>query len=283
MRLIYLNGDYVSENDAKVSVFDRGLLFSDAVYEVISVIGGCLIDMERHVQRLSRSLGELSINADEHWSAICLELVSRNALDEGLVYLQISRGAVPERDYRWPSPDTAPTIFAFTQERALIDNPMAERGMEIITRPDMRWGRCDIKTTQLLYASLMKMEARDASADDAWMTRDGMVTEGTSQNAHIITKQGVLVSHQLDNRVLPGVTRMELLERAGKQGLKIEERAFSVAEAFGAAEAFVSSSTLLIMPVVTIDGHIIGNGKPGDITRQLRRSYISEVQRTAAS
>ncbi|QJB70520.1 D-amino-acid transaminase [Parasphingorhabdus halotolerans] len=283
MRLIYLNGNYVTENDAKVSVFDRGLLFSDAVYEVISVIGGCLIDMERHEQRLMRSLGELSINADEGWSAICLGLVSRNALDEGLVYLQISRGAVPERDYRWPSADIKSTVFAFTQERALIDNPMAERGMRIVTRPDMRWGRCDIKTTQLLYASLMKMEARDAGADDAWMTRDAMVTEGTSQNAHIITKDGVLISHQLDHRVLPGVTRIELFERAGAQGLSIQERAFSVAEAYDAAEAFVSSSTLLIMPVVSIDGHMIGDGKPGGITEQLRRSYISEVQRTAAS
>ena len=278
METVYLNGDYLPKTSAKISIFDRGLLFSDAVYEVISVINGHLIDMERHIARLERSLGELSINAFADWSSISENLVAENGLREGLVYLQVSRGVMDERDYRWPAPDTTPTIFAFTQNRVLIENPMADRGMRIITRPDLRWQRCDIKTTQLLYASLMKMEAVAAGIDDVWMTRDGMVTEGTSQNAHIINRDGVLISHQLDRRILPGVTRIEMLAQAKAMGLTIEERAISIEEAKNAAEAFVSSSTLLVMPVVEIDGRHIGDGQPGKHTRKIRYNYIGAVQ-----
>lgn len=277
--MVYLNGDYVPRSSAKISIFDRGLLFSDAVYEVISIINGRLIDMERHIGRLERSLGELSINAFADWSSIAQNLVAENDLQEGLIYLQVSRGVMDERDYRWPAPDTAPTIFAFAQVRTLIENPMADRGMTIITRPDLRWQRCDIKTTQLLYASLMKMEAVAAGVDDVWMTRDDMITEGTSQNAHIISQDGVLISHQLDRRILPGVTRIEMLAQAKSMELKVEERAFSVDEAKNAAEAFVSSSTLLIMPVVEIDGHKIGDGLPGDRTKDIRQNYLAAVQR----
>jgi len=278
-----LNGDYVPRSSAKISIFDRGLLFSDAVYEVISVIGGRLIDMERHVTRLERSLGELSINAFADWSTVSQNLVAENGLQEGLIYLQVSRGVMDERDYRWPAPEMSPTIFAFAQERTLIDNPMADRGMTIITRPDLRWQRCDIKTTQLLYASLMKMEAVAGGVDDVWMTRDDMITEGTSQNAHIINKDGVLISHQLDRRILPGVTRIEMLAQAKTMGLTVEERAFSIDEAKKAAEAFVSSSTLLIMPVVEIDGHKIGDGQPGERTGQIRQNYIAAVQRACST
>ena len=283
MQTVYLNGDYVPRSSAKISIFDRGLLFSDAVYEVISVIGGRLIDMERHVTRLERSLGELSINAFADWSTVSQNLVAENGLQEGLIYFQVSRGVMDERDYRWPAPETSPTIFAFAQERTLIDNPMADRGMTIITRPDLRWQRCDIKTTQLLYASLMKMEAVAGGVDDVWMTRDDMSTEGTSQNAHIINKDGVLISHQLDRRILPGVTRIEMLAQAKTMGLTVEERAFSIDEAKKAAEAFVSSSTLLIMPVVEIDGHKIGDGQPGERTGQIRQNYIAAVQRACST
>jgi len=178
LELVYLNGDYVPKSSAKISIFDRGLLFSDAVYEVISVIDGRLIDMDRHISRLERSLGELSIDAFADWAAISENLVTENELREGLVYLQVSRGVMDERDYRWPAPETAPTIFAFAQNRVLVANPMADRGMAIITRPDLRWQRCDIKTTQLLYASLMKMEAVAAGVDDVWLTRDDMITKG---------------------------------------------------------------------------------------------------------
>ncbi|AMO73232.1 D-amino acid aminotransferase [Sphingorhabdus sp. M41] len=265
-----------------MSVFDRGLLFSDAVYEVISVIDGSLIDMERHISRLERSLGELSINAFADWSAIAANLVAENDLHEGLIYLQVSRGVMDEREYRWPAPDTAPTIFAFAQERVLIENPLADRGMTIITRPDLRWQRCDIKTTQLLYASLMKMEAVAAGVDDVWMTQGEMITEGTSQNAHIISQDGVLISHQLDRRILPGVTRVEMLEQAKFMELSVEERAFSIDEAKNAAEAFVTSSTLLIMPVIEIDGHRIGDGQPGERTRKIRQNYLAAVQRASS-
>lgn len=283
METVYLNGDYVPRSSAKISIFDRGLLFSDAVYEVVSVIAGRLIDMERHVTRLERSLGELSINAFADWSTVSQNLVAENDLQEGLIYLQVSRGVMDERDYRWPAPETSPTIFAFAQERTLIDNPMADRGMTLITRPDLRWQRCDIKTTQLLYASLMKMEAVAAGVDDVWMTRDDMITEGTSQNAHIINKDGVLISHQLDRRILPGVTRIEMLAQAKTMGLTVEERAFSIDEAKNAAEAFVSSSTLLIMPVVEIDGHKIGDGQPGERTGKIRQNYIAAVQRACST
>lgn len=282
LRIVYLNGDYIPKADARVSIFDRAVLFSDAVYEVISVIGGSLIDMERHVTRLERSLGELSINAFADWPAVAQKLVRENGLQEGLVYLQVSRGVMEDRDYRWPDPETPPTIFAFAQQRMLIDNPMATTGMRIITRPDLRWQRCDIKTTQLLYASLMKMEALAAGVDDVWMTRDDLVTEGTSQNAHIISRDGVLVSHQLDRSILPGVTRIEMLDQANAIGLSVEERAFSIEEAKDAAEAFISSSTLLIMPVVEIDGHKIGDGKPGERTSRIRQAYLAAVQ-TACS
>ncbi|WP_323801176.1 aminotransferase class IV [Parasphingorhabdus sp.] len=278
MRIVYLNGDYVPKSAAKISVFDRGLLFSDAVYEVISVIDGRLIDMERHVTRLERSLGELSINAFADWSTVSQQLVADNGLQEGLVYLQVSRGVMDERDYRWPAPDAPPTIFAFAQERVLIANPMADSGMRIITRPDLRWQRCDIKTTQLLYASLMKMEAVAAGVDDVWMTRDDLVTEGTSQNAYIITRDGILISHQLDRAILPGVTRIEMLAQAQSMGLTVEERAFSIDEAKDAAEAFISSSTLLVMPVVEIDGHRIGDGRPGERTGKIRQNYLAAVQ-----
>lgn len=283
MRIVYLNGDYVPKSAAKVSVFDRGLLFSDAVYEVISVINGHLIDMERHVTRLERSLGELSITAFADWPAIARTLVAENGLQEGLVYLQVSRGVMDDRDYRWPAPDTPPTIFAFAQQRVLVENPMAATGMRVLTRPDLRWQRCDIKTTQLLYASLMKMEAVAAGVDDVWMTRDDLVTEGTSQNAHIISRDGVLISHQLDRAILPGVTRIETLDQAKALGLSVEERAFSVDEAKDAAEAFISSSTLLVMPVVEIDGHKIGDGQPGEYTRKIRQSYLAAVQRASST
>ena len=279
METVYLNGDYIPKPSAKISIFDRGLLFSDAVYEVVSVINGRLIDMPRHVSRLERSLGELSINAFADWPSIAQNLVAENDLQEGLIYLQVSRGVMDEREYRWPAPETAPTIFAFAQNRVLIANPMADRGMTIITRPDLRWQRCDIKTTQLLYASLMKMEAVSAGVDDVWMTQEEMITEGTSQNAYIISQDGVLISHQLDRRILPGVTRIEMLAQAKVMGLTVEERAFSIDEAKQAAEAFVSSSTLLIMPVVEIDGHKIGDGKPGARTAKIRQNYLAAVQR----
>ena len=281
MRTIYLNGQYIPETEAKVSIFDRGFLFSDSVYEVVSVLDGKLVDFDGHVRRLGRSLAELGIeNAPgaDAWLTICRALVASNAIEEGMIYWQVTRGAPTDRDFVFPPAGTMPTVLAFTQSRPLVDNPSAKSGIKVITLPDLRWGRADIKTTQLLYASLMKNEAIACGADDAWMTRDGMITEGTAQNAHIVTKDRVLVTHPLDRNILHGITRAAVLPLVS---LKIEERAFSVEEAQNAAEAFVSSASGFVMPVVAINGGAIGDGNPGPITAALRAAYIEWARHTA--
>jgi D-alanine transaminase len=281
MRTIYLNGDYVPESEGKISVFDRGFLFSDSVYEVVSVLGGKLVDFDGHVRRLARSLGELGImSAPEaaEWLAICRELVARNDVDEGMIYWQVTRGAPADRDFAFPPADTALTVLAFTQSRPLVDNASAKTGIKVVTLPDLRWGRADIKTTQLLYASLMKNEAIAQGADDAWMTRGGVVTEGTAQNAHVVTKDGALVTHPLTRDILHGITRAAVLPLVS---LRIEERAFTVEEAENAAEAFVSSASGFVMPVVSINGKPIGDGSPGPITIALRAAYIAWARSSA--
>jgi D-alanine transaminase len=284
MRTIYLNGSYVPETEGKVSVFDRGFLFSDAVYEVVSVIDGKLIDFDGHMTRLTRSLGELGIMGapdNASWLGICRELVKQNALSQGMIYWQVTRGQPEDRSFFFPPEGTSPTILAFTQEVALVENPAAQLGIKVVTLLDLRWGRADIKTTQLLYASMMKMEAKARGADDAWMVRDGFVTEGTSQNAHIVTKEGVLVTHQLDRNILHGITRVAVLELADDLKLKFEERAFTVAEAKDAAEAFVSAASAFVMPVVEIDGVRLGDGKPGPVSVALRKRYIDWARENA--
>ncbi len=284
MRTIYLNGNYVPENEAKVSVFDRGFQFSDAVYEVVSVIDGKLIDFGGHIKRLTRSLGELGIKGapdEAAWLVICRQLVADNALQEGMIYWQVTRGQPEDRSFFFPPEGTAPTVVAFTQNVALVDSPAAEAGIRIVTLPDLRWGRADIKTTQLLYASMMKMEAKARGADDAWMARGDIVTEGTSQNAHIVTKDGVLITHQLNRAILHGITRGAVLELAGGLNLRFEERAFTVAEAQEAAEAFVSAASAFVMPVVEIDGVTLGDGKPGPVATALRKAYIAWARETA--
>jgi D-alanine transaminase len=281
MRTIYLNGHYLPESEAKVSAFDRGFLFSDSVYEVVSVLDGMLVDFDGHVRRLARSLGELGIKGAPQagaWLKICRELVTRNAVEEGMVYWQVTRGTPADRDFAFPLEGTPPTVFAFTQARSLADNPLAARGIAVVTLPDLRWGRADIKTTQLLYASLMKNEAIARGADDAWMERGGVVTEGTAQNAHIITKDGVLRTHPLNREILHGITRAAVLPLVVQ---RIEERPFTIVEAEQAAEAFVSSASGFVMPVVRINGTAIGDGKPGSATVQLRKAYIDWARRTA--
>ncbi len=281
MRTIYLNGHYIPETEGKVSIFDRGFLFSDSVYEVVSVLDGKLVDFDGHVRRLARSLGELGIKgvpgADE-WLTLCRELVDRNAVKEGMIYWQVTRGAPADRDFVFPPADTMPTILAFTQSRMLADTPSAKTGIKVVTLPDLRWGRADIKTTQLLYASLMKNEAIAQGADDAWMTRNGMITEGTAQNAHIVTKEGVLITHPLDRNILHGITRAAMLPLVS---FKIEERSFSVEEAENAAEAFVSSASGFVMPVVRINAALIGDGLVGPIATALRAAYIKWARETA--
>ena len=284
-RIVYVNGDYLPEKEARVSVFDRGFLMADGVYEVTSVLGGRLIDFAGHTARLARSLGELDMACpvdDAELLAIHRELVARNGVTEGMVYLQITRGAPPERDFAFPDPATvASTIVLFTQAKpGLADSPMAKKGMKVISVPDLRWGRRDIKTVQLLYPSMGKMMAKKAGADDAWMVQDGVVTEGTSNNAWII-RDGAIVTRQLGNEILAGITRAAVMRLAAEAQLRIEERPFTIAEAQAADEAFITSATTFVMPVVEIDGVPLSGGVPGPVTRRLREVYLEESRKTA--
>lgn len=274
-RTVFVNGEYLPEEQGQVSIFDRGFLFADGVYEVSAVLRGRLVDNDAHLTRLHRSLNELRIPqpvSDEQIVAAQRELVARNRLDEGLVYLQITRGPA-DRDFAFPvRPE--PTLVMFTQEHALVDSPMAERGMSIRTVEDIRWKRRDIKTVGLLAPSMAKQEALDAGADDAWMVEDGYITEGTSNNAFIVTRDGVIKTRHLSNLILHGITRAAVLRLAGQAALTIEEVAFTPEEAYAAREAFITSATAFAMPVVSIDSHEIGDGRPGPVAQQLRRLYI---------
>ncbi len=276
-RVVYVNGDYLPDADARISVFDRGFLMADSVYEVTAVLDGKLLQYGAHAKRLRRSLDSLSIPVPgemDDLEGIHRKLLKLNRLKEGIIYLQISRGAA-ERDFNFPN-DPHPSVVAFTQAKRLLDCTAARSGIRVVTLPDLRWGRCDIKTTQLLAACLAKAEARKAGADDAWLVRDGRITEGTSSNAFIVTHRGILVTRSLSNEILHGITRATVLKFAAEAGLKTEERAFTPEEAIGAAEAFITSASTFVWPVVNIDGHDLGDGKPGPLARRLRRIYLAE-------
>lgn len=283
-RIVYVNGDYVPEEEAKVSIFDRGFLMADAVYEVTSVLDGKLIDFAGHRARLSRSLGALEMDApvtDEELLEIHRELVKRNGITDGLVYLQVTRGNPGDRDFAFPSPAVKPGLVLFTQSKpGLADAPAAKTGWKIISIPDERWGRRDIKTTQLLYPSLGKMMAKKAGADDAWLVEDGFVTEGTSNNAYIV-KGRRIITRALSHDILHGITRAAVLRMAKEAQLDVEERSFTIEEAKDADEAFVTSASAFVMPVVEIDGATIGSGKPGPIAARLREIYIEESRKAA--
>jgi D-alanine transaminase len=282
-RIVFVNGAYVPEEEAKVSVFDRGFLMADAVYEVTSVLGGKLIDFEGHTARLRRSLSELEMASpatDEELLAIHRELVARNGIHDGLVYLQVSRGAA-DRDFAYPDASVPSTLVLFTQEKPqLVDSPLAARGMSVISIPDQRWKRRDIKTTQLLYPSMGKMMAKAQGADDAWMVEEGVVTEGTSNNAYIV-KGNALVTRQLGPEILSGITRTAVLRLAEEAQMRIEERPFTIQEAQAADEAFITSATTFVTPVVRIDGRDVGQGRPGPIAQRLRELYIEEGRKAA--
>ncbi|MBK1635530.1 D-amino-acid transaminase [Rhodovulum adriaticum] len=282
-RTVYVNGTYLPEEEAKVSVFDRGFLFADGVYEVTSVLDGKLIDFHGHAQRLQRSLGELGMTSPvtmDELLDIHRELVTRNDLSEGMIYLQITRGAPADRDFVFPGPDTPPTLVLFTQAKGLIDSPAAEKGISVISIDDIRWGRRDIKTVQLLYPSMGKMMAKEAGADDAWMVAEGFVTEGTSNNAYIV-KDGKIVTRHLGNEILHGITRAAVLKFASEAQMEVEERPFTIEEAKQADEAFVTSASTFVTAVVAIDGVSLGDGTPGPVARRLRDIYI-EASRKAA-
>ena len=255
-RTVYVNGDYVPENEARISVFDRGFLFADAVYEVTSVLGGKLVDFHAHMARLDRSLAELEMKSPanpDDLLAIHRELVSKNGIDEGMVYMQVSRGAA-DRDFLYPPKDTLPSLVLFTQAAGLRDKPVARTGLRVAAIEDLRWGRCDIKTVQLLYPSMAKMAAKAKGVDDAWMVADGVVTEGSSNNAHIVTADGSLVTRPLSHAILPGITRAAVLRMAREHDVQVEERQFTLDEAKRAKEAFITSASMFVMPVVEIDG-----------------------------
>ena len=276
-RTVYVNGSYVDEADGKISIFDRGFLFADGVYEVTAVIGGRLVDYDPHMQRLERSLNELRIGwpcTKDELRAMHLEMVRRNGLAEGIIYMQVTRGAA-DRSFTFPKSAT-PTLIAFTQAMALADNPNAVTGVKVVTVPDIRWQRRDIKTVMLLAPVLGKQEAYEKGAAEAWMVEDGLVTEGTSSNAYIV-KDGKVITRGLSNAILAGCTRRALFRMAEEHGVTIEERSFTPAEAYEADEAFLTSASQFVMPIVEIDGRRIGGGQPGPVVRRLRELFLAEA------
>ena len=283
-RTVYVNGEYLPETEAKVSIFDRGFLFADAVYEVTSVLDGKLIDFDGHAVRLQRSLNELDMASPcskEELLGIHRKLVELNGIEEGLIYLQVTRGSDGDRDFVFPSDDTPPSLVLFTQNKpGLADSPAAKKGAKVISIEDIRWGRRDIKTVQLLYPSMGKMMAKKAGCDDAWLVEDGYVTEGTSNNAYFV-KDGTIVTRPLSNDILHGITRKAVLRMAKEAQMKIEERLFSIEEAQGADEAFTTSASAFVMPVIEIDGVQLGDGTPGPIARRLREIYLEESLKAA--
>ena len=283
-RTVYLNGDYLPEEDAKISIFDRSFLMADGVYEVTSVLGGKLIDFAGHSKRLERSLNELEMQKPDAFDDLLnihRELVRLNDIDEGMIYLQVSRGSAGDRDFAYPSADVKPTLVLFTQSKPnLADNPAAKIGIKVISIEDQRWGRRDVKTVQLLYPSMGKMMAKAAGCDDAWMVEDGAVTEGTSNNAYIV-KGNTIITRHLGTEILHGITRAAVLRFAREAQMKVEERSFTIEEAQIADEAFITSASTFVMPVVEIDDAAIGTGSPGPVAALLREIYLEESRNAA--
>ena len=281
-RTVYVNQDYLPEDQAKVSVFDRGFVMADGIYEVVSVLDGKLIDFDGHLARLKRSAEALQMRnplSDDDYLVAMRKLVAENDITDGTIYLQVTRGNPGDRDFAFPPEDTPPTVVMFTQSKpGMADSPAARTGWKIITTEDLRWARRDIKTVQLLFPSLAKMEAKARGADDAWLVEDGRVTEGTSNNAYIV-KGGVIITRELSHDILHGITRAAVLRFAKEAQMRVEERSFTVAEAQDADEAFVTSASAFVMPVVEIDGKPVGDGKVGPVARRLREIYLDESRK----
>ncbi|MBT8361701.1 MAG: D-amino-acid transaminase [Desulfobacterales bacterium] len=278
-RVVYVNDIYVPEEEAKISIFDRGFLFADGVYEVTAVLDRKLVDFEEHISRLERSLTELDMTmtkSKDELLKIHRELVKKNNLSEGAIYLQVTRGSA-DRDFAFPK-DVPQSMILFTQERPLTS---VKPGIRVISVPDIRWGRRDIKTIQLLAPSMAKMIAVREGKDDSWMVEDGYVTEGTSNNAYIVTKESKIITRNLSNSILHGITRASVLRLASELGMEIEERPFTIAEAQEATEAFITSATTFVCPVVEIDGVAISTGKSGPVVHRLNEVYIEESRKAA--
>ena len=282
MRQVYINGDFKKEDEAKVSVFDRGLLFSDSLYEVTTVINGKLIDFNNHMKRLDRSMTELKFKKLLNHLDILIfhrKLIELNNLKEGMIYLQVTRG-IADRSFDMPKDKIEPTVLAFTQEKKIIDSESAKNGIKVMTLDDMRWKRCDIKTTQLLYASMAKTEATEKGFDDAWMLREGYVTESSSSNAWII-KGKTIMTRQSDNLILSGITRDAIFKCAKDLGYEVMTKNITLPDAQSASEAFITSATACVMPVVKINASQIGDGKPGKFVTALREEYIKQALETS--
>jgi D-alanine transaminase len=274
-RIVFLNGSFLPQDEARVPIMDRGFLFADGVYEGIGVLGGQLVDNDAHLDRLERSLREVNISNPHsriEWTRLEDELVRRNGMMEGFLYLQVTRG-VAERDFVFPAGAT-PTVMMFTQAKAIVNSPLAQKGIAVVSVPDLRWKRRDIKSLSLLAQVLAKQQASEAGAQEAWMVEEGFVTEGGSSSAFIITKSGSIVVRPLSNAILPGITRRAIVRLAEEAGLGIEERSFTLQEAFDAAEAFNTSASTFVLPVVSIDGRPVADGRPGPQTRRLRALYL---------
>jgi D-alanine transaminase len=276
-RIAYVNGRYRPHGDAVVHIEDRGYQFSDGVYEVCEVAGGQLVDERRHMERLRRSLAELRIRApmsEAALSAVLHETIRRNRVGQGIVYLQITRG-VARRDHAFPAEGTRPAIVVTAKNLDPARNErIAADGMAVVTVPDNRWARVDIKSVSLLPNVLAKQAAREQGAREAWFVdAQGFITEGSSSNAWIVTRERTLVTRPADHAILRGISRTVLLDVIRAQGLVLDERPFRVAEALDAQEAFVTSASQVVLPVVRIDGQPIGSGKPGPIVAALRREF----------
>lgn len=281
-RQIYVNGAYLPYRDATIHVEDRGLQFADSVYEVFEIWNGELVDATRHIARLLRSLNELAIAAPRTEASLCLifsEVIRRNRVLHGLLYVQVTRGVAP-RDFLPPTDALDPTIICFARRlQPDAREQLANAGIAVITMDEMRWARCDIKTVMLLPAVLAKQEAARHGAKEAWfIDRDGYVTEGASSNAWIVTSERELQTRSLGREILPGITRHGVIDGLHNLGLTLKLEAFSRTDALAASEAFITSATGTVMPVVKIDGHVIGSGKPGPITRNLRARFHEFVE-----
>ncbi|MGF9694370.1 D-amino-acid transaminase [Rhizobium sp. 0TCS1.26] len=282
LRTVYLNGAFLPENEARLSIFDRGFLFGDGIYEVTAVLEGRLIDSALHMARLERSVGEiggfLPVSTDEI-VAIEKQLIERNGLTEGVVYLQYTRGA-EDRNFLF-SEDLQPTLLMFTQARTLEHVAAVEKGLKVKIVPDQRWERRDIKSVCLLPQVLAKRTAKAEGFDEAWMVEDGFITEGASSTAYIVTGDGRIVTRGPSNATLPGCTRLAVLQLAKEAGMILEERPFSVEEARTAVEACLTSASNFVVPITNIDGQPVGDGKPGPIVRRLRALYMDNARKTA--
>ena len=283
-RIAYVNGRYLPLSQASVNVEDRGYQFADGVYEVCEVREGRLIDERRHMARLQFSLSELRIAMPMPLAALSVvlhEVVRRNRVRWGIVYLQITRG-VSRRDHAFPPPGTPPSVVVTARNLdAAAAERMAANGVAVISVPENRWERVDIKSVSLLPNVLAKQAAREQGAREAWFVdRDGKVTEGSSSNAWIVTRDGLMVTRHADHRILKGITRTVLLDVIAAEGLKLEERAFTLEEAYAAREAFITSASQIVLPVVSINGRPVGNGAPGLVAAALRRNFHRYAEAT---